>query len=356
MTWAIVKPDHLGDLVLSSAAIRAIVECQPDTVLFVSAGNVPVARYLFPTIEIRTIAFSHLSKGGAGDQIPDLTSFEIVAFLRSDGVITPRWASLRTHAAILPGDTHEDHQSLIDYTVASCLAGRYDIDRHFYGGRQERVIGKAVAEPRRIGLSVGSGYHANTWPVVRWIEMAKGLLDGVDRVTILCGPAERDKAAFMVARLGSPAHLDLCVGGADLGAFLDQVDGLDLVVASDGGTAHLCSLVTPVVSVFGPSPFRRFAPFGRLNRLLTREMPCSPCCQYVSSIVNGCLTTECMTAIEPGQVMTAIGLRLDARSRARSLPARDGVFMHVGVSHIARERKLAAFHGEMDHGGQSEAA
>lgn len=356
MSWAIVKPDHVGDLILSSAAIRAVAAIRPDVVLFVSVGNVPLARHLFPDLDVRTITFGHLSKGRVEDRIPDLGAFEVVAFLRSDGVITRQWASLRTRAAILPDDTHDDHQSLIDYTVAHALAGRYDIDRLFYGERLERVLGKSLAGPRRIGLSIGSGFHANAWPVTRWLAMAKRLLDGVDGLTIVCGPAEREKAAFMAARLGAPAALDLCVGGTDLGGFLQQVDGLDLVVASDGGTAHLCSLVTPVVSVFGPSPFRRYAPFGRLNRLLTRQMPCSPCCQYASTVVNGCLTTECMTAIEPRDVMPAIGMRLDARSRARSLPPRAGVHLHVGVSHIARERKLAAFHGEMEHGVRSDAA
>lgn len=341
MTYAVIKPDHLGDLILSSAAIRAIGAAYPDTVLFVASKNVALAKYLFPNLDIRTIDLAHLSKAGESSRIPDLTAFEAVAFLRSDGVLTDNWAALRTHRFLLPRDTHALHQSVIDYTVASLLAGPYDIDTAFYGSRAERVTAKALTPPRRVGLSIGSGFHANTWPVTRWIEAASMLLRRTDGVTILCGPAEEDKARYILDRLGQPRSANVVVGGFDIGAFIDAVDDLDLVVASDGGTAHLCSLVTPIVSIFGPSPFRRYAPYGRLNRLLTRDLSCSPCCQYATELVNGCLTTECMTQITARHLEQVLEIPLSPYAGEYSL--KDDVHVYSGVSHIARERLLANF-------------
>ncbi len=55
--------------------------------------------------------------------------------------------------------------------------------------------------------------------------------------------------------LKQPRAVDVVVGGNEIADFMSAVDTLDLVVASDGGTAHLCSLVTPIVSVFGPQSF-----------------------------------------------------------------------------------------------------
>lgn len=343
MTYAIIKPDHLGDLVLSSAAIRAITAAHPDAVLFVASKNVGLARYLFPRIEIRTIDLAHLSKSGEGSRIPDLSCFDAVAILRNDAVLAEDWAALRTRGFLLPRDTHGLHQTMIDYTVASLLSGPYDIDAAYYGDRAERVIAKAVAPPRRIGLSIGSGFHANTWPITQWVEAARALLLRTDGVTILCGPAERDTAEYILTRLGRPGTANIVIGGQDIGAFVDAVDELDLVVASDGGTAHLCSLVTPIVSVFGPSPFRRYAPYGRFNRLLTRELSCSPCCQYATELVNGCLTTECMTLISTRHLERALALPLEPDTAPRSLPPEDGVNLYLGVSHIARGRRLAWF-------------
>ncbi len=343
MTHAIIKPDHLGDLILSSPAIRAITALHPDSVLFVASRNVALANYLFPGTEIRTIEFAHLSKASGADRIPDLREFETVAFLRSDGVITENWAALRTHGFLLPMDTHDAHQSMIDYTVASWLVGDYDIDAAFFGDRLRRIAAKALSVPRRVGLSIGSGFHANAWPVLRWVEAARHLLTRTDTLTILCGPAERNKAAFIAKQIGQPAAVEIVVGGGDFGAFVSSVDDLDLVVASDGGTAHLCSLVTPIVSVFGPSPFRRYAPYGRWNRLLTRQMACSPCCQYATELVNGCLTTECMTQITTKHLDRALAVSLDAQPRAGALRIDDDVHLHVGVSHAARERHIARY-------------
>lgn len=44
---AIVKPDHFGDLVLSRAAIRAVLASYPDAAVFVASRNLPLARFLF---------------------------------------------------------------------------------------------------------------------------------------------------------------------------------------------------------------------------------------------------------------------------------------------------------------------
>ena len=85
----------------------------------------------------------------------------------------------------------------------------------------------------------------------------------------------------------------------------DRDAAADWVVASDGGAGHLCSLAVPILSIFGGSPFRRYAPFGRRNRLMTQELPCSPCCQYMSRAINGCLSIECLVGITPRQVLAS---------------------------------------------------
>ncbi len=343
MRVAILKPDHIGDLILSSPAIRTIAARERDAALFISPKNLPIAQFLFPDIELREIELGHLSKSGQTFSIPDLREFEMVAFLRSDAVLNEQWARLRTRDFILPADTHDIHQSLIDFSVATYFGGTYDIDAAFFGSKEQNVARKAGRAPRHIGLSIGSGFHANAWAIQRWTEMARALLPAMDQIVLLCGPAEREKADLIAARLGSPHRVSVMEGGGDVALFVSAVDDLDLVVASDGGTAHLCSLVTPVLSIFGPSPFRRYAPFGKFNRLLTRRLSCSPCCQYATSLVNGCLTTECMTEIKAGDVQWALGLPPVHCEGARLVVSRDGVDLYLGVSHLNREAYIERF-------------
>ena len=343
MKVAIIKPDHFGDLILSSPAIRTIASRERDTVLFIASRNRRLAQFLFPDIEVRDIEFGHLSKDGRSTSIPDLTQFEMVAVLRKDSVLTDDWARLRTHGSIMPADTLDVHQSLIDFSVAAYFGGEYDIDAAFFGSALQSVDEKATRVPRRVGLSIGSGFHANAWPAQRWVETARDLLSTTDSIVLLCGPAERDKATLIAARLGWPKSVSIVEGGGDIASFVSAVDDLDLVVASDGGTAHLCSLVTPIVSIFGPSPFRRYAPFGRFNRLLTRRLPCAPCCQYAAALVNGCLTTECMTGIAAKDVGSTLASPPAHGEQPRLSRSRNGVDLYLGVSHLHRDALLDKF-------------
>jgi heptosyltransferase-2 len=87
---AIVKPDHLGDLVLASPAMRAIWNRFGGGVeFFVSSATIPLLRYFFPgAAEVHRTDLSHLAKGHSvnitalelGDR---LRRFDTVFFLRS---------------------------------------------------------------------------------------------------------------------------------------------------------------------------------------------------------------------------------------------------------------------------------
>ena len=114
-----------------------------------------------------------------------------------------------------------------------------------------------------------------------------------------------------------------------------------MVVASDGGTAHLCSLRVRVVSLFGASPLFRYAPFGRWNRAVSLRLACSPCCQYATDIVNGCLSVECMSALEAADALHALSMPVEPEPFPREVRRPAGRRLYLGLSHIARDAKLA---------------
>jgi hypothetical protein len=45
---AVLKPDHLGDLVLAAPAINFLATTDSDVALFVAPKNVAIAKLLFP--------------------------------------------------------------------------------------------------------------------------------------------------------------------------------------------------------------------------------------------------------------------------------------------------------------------
>ena len=323
---AILKPDHLGDLVLSAPAIRAIRAHRADVTLFVAPGSVGLARYLFPDIgDIRPVAFAHLSRrpvdaAGSEAVARELDEFTFLFCLRDDPVMRDLAGRLSIDHVIAGGD-HLTHETVIQQRAVAPVIGAYSRTRHFSG-----VPIRWTQRPTHVALCVAAGFPTNRWPNAYWLDLARRLAARDVFVSLVGGPAERADLAVLSRLLTRVPH-QVVEGGDDFGAFLDALEGVDIVVAADGGTAHICSLRKPICSVFGSSPWRRYAPFGRDNVLITRDEPCSPCVQFSSTEVNGCLTRECTALLRPSQVAGVLF------SNGIDFSGVSGVRVERGVSH-----------------------
>jgi hypothetical protein len=319
----------------------------PNLTLFVASKTLKLARHLFPGVELRTMDLPHLLKSGGRVEVPDLSGYDLVLFLRRDGVITPEWARVRTRDFVMPEESHAHHQSILDYSVASEVVPDYDMDALYYGERLHSVRAKALSRPAKVGFSIGSGFFTNAWPLTRWIEAGRMLQAEGREVFIVGGPAEVATSEFLFRKLGLNRS-NLIIGGSDFGALYGELDQLDLVIASDGGTAHLCSVSTPIISLFGSSPINRYAPFGRWNRTISLRLPCSPCCQYARREANGCLSVECLSEIDSEDVQAAMAYTMNARPRSYSLDLGRGRTLFIGLSHLGQTRKMAERRLEAD--------
>jgi heptosyltransferase-2 len=328
---AILKPDHLGDLVLASPAIRAICRRYRDVVLFVSSASRHLARYLFgDSVELRCVNFHHLARLPAESVDPsrfarELDRFDYVFCLRDDPTLRAMLDDVAAPHRVVFG-SHSIHETASHKQAVAEIVGDYSRTELF----SELSI-RWPAALAKVALCVAAGFPTNRWPNVRWIEFADRLSrDGLS-IVLVGGPGESDDLRLLSRLLARVPH---CVvqGGDDFGEFLDALDDVDLVVATDGGTAHICSLRKPICSIFGASPWRRYAPFGRDNVVLTRDELCSPCVQFSSEEVNACLTRECMSAILPRRVHQV------ARSNGLDFSPVRGLRVERGVSH----RRFAA--------------
>jgi heptosyltransferase-2 len=330
----ILKPDHLGDLVLASPAIAALRRRFTDLTLFCHPKSIGLAEHLFPGLPARPVLFPHLDKDRTSDRG---ASWRLRAALwgQVDLLICLRWdehiqclvagldcdcrggggASIDTHVAV------EHRRVVFPYTDG------YDVlTSYLYLGCP------SPARPARlgaVGLCIAAGFHLNTWPLCHWLDLATRLHRQGITTVVLGGPAEATRlhvlATAIHERLGY--HPRVLTGGRDFGGFLRAVaEAVDLVVATDSGTAHLAALVRPVVSLFGGSPWRRFAPLGRDNVVLSRHYPCSPCSQFVRDRVNLCHTQECLVNLLPRQVHACLNVYWEGGDRSGSLPV-DGVWM-----------------------------
>lgn len=323
---AILKPDHLGDLVLSVPAIRTIQARSQAVTLFVASGSVQLAGFLFPEIEdIRPVSFAHLSRHPVvgiepADAARLMDGFDFLFVLRDDPIMRAVAGHLSIDHAIASGG-HLMHETAIQQRAVAAVLGAYSRSRAF---SPAPIFWPGP--PSHAALCLAAGFPTNRWPNAYWYDLAIALLSRGVALTLTGGPAERQDIALLSRLLRRLPHRVL-IGGADFGAFLDALDPVDVVIAADGGTAHLCSLRKPICSVFGSSPWRRYAPFGRDNIMLTRDEACSPCVQFSANQVNGCVSRECLALLRPAQVAAVLF------SNGIDFSGISGVRIERGVSH-----------------------
>jgi ADP-heptose:LPS heptosyltransferase len=321
---AIVKPDHLGDLVLSVPAIRAAEKYFGAITLFVSERCRGLAHFLFPNAQLQNINFPHLARSkvfaanldAAGEK---LEGFDLVLWLRNDPFIHKFATELKTSQDFIRDD-YSTHEAVLQKEMLLRHLPNYSRTELFGEHRWPENI-------KRIGLSIGSGFPTNQWPMVYWVELAAALTGFGVEITLIAGPAEQQQTRLL--NKAFPHFSRTVVGSDDYARFLDEISNLDLIIATDGGTGHLCSLAKPMLSIFASSPWRRFAPFGKDNVVITRDLSCSPCCNFSMAEVNGCMTRECSIGIYPDIIASILIEGLAELSSARAV-------MRRGTSHAIR--------------------
>jgi heptosyltransferase-2 len=307
MRVAILKPDHLGDLVLAAPAIAALTRRFDELTLLCHPDSVPLARHLFPAQERRTILFPHLDRKhelrtDAQPLFEVRDDYDLFFCLRWDEFIKSHLERAGVTYQAAESQSLDVHVAVEQRDVVYPWTGPYDLLTSFSYALRPREFPRQVD---RVGLCISAGFALNAWPLNHWLELAERLHNRHIECAFIGGPCEATKLkslaeAFRASMGIAPRVL---IGDLDFGAFLHELaDVVDLVIATDSGTGHLASLVRPVLSLFGGSPWRRFAPLGQYNAIVTRQLPCSPCPQFDRQLVNTCVTRECLSNLLPSQV------------------------------------------------------
>jgi len=114
-------------------------------------------------------------------------------------------------------------------------------------------------------MNPGAGWGAKRWPVERYGDVARALLNRGVRVFVNAGPGEVLLADTVVKRTGGGAVALLC-SVEQLIAIMRRVS---LAIAGDTGPLHLaCAMGKPVVGIYGPTDPSRNGPFGTRYKVL----------------------------------------------------------------------------------------
>jgi ADP-heptose:LPS heptosyltransferase len=135
---------------------------------------------------------------------------------------------------------------------------------------REEAAGLLPAGPTYVGIAPGSRQADKNWPIERFCAVARRLTDEGLTPVFLLGPQEPETQARIAALEPDALTLNAPTEERRPGESLDRLvargERLSALLANDNGVGHLLGAAgVPVVSLFGPTDPRKWAPVAPAN-------------------------------------------------------------------------------------------
>ena len=157
-----------------------------------------------------------------------------------------------------------------------------------------------------VAIHPGAGGVAKHWIPARWTSVANTLMAAGYQVIVTGGPEEAALVRQVCAGVTGTVHT--IVGEASLGQLAAVFERCALVMGVDSGPLHLAAATgAQTVVLFGPGDHLRFGPWGpsERHRVIRAGLWCSPC-GVLGACPRGTKPSECMTALPLSRVLPLI--------------------------------------------------
>jgi ADP-heptose:LPS heptosyltransferase len=173
---------------------------------------------------------------------------------------------------------------------------------------RSRLAALGTAAPR-VAVHPGGRFPTQRWAPERFAEVISGLTGRVGATClVLAGPGEES----LVERIVAATPDALAVGPLPVRGMMSLIAACDLLIGGNSGPLHVAgALGVPTISVMGPTDPARFAPRGPADRVVRRDLPCSPCGR------GRCWHHTCLRTIEPEDVLA------EAEATLRTVPLQE---------------------------------
>jgi lipopolysaccharide heptosyltransferase II len=316
----VVRPDHLGDLLFTTPALRALRQRHPDAHITALVGpwgaavlsNNPhvdqVTRLPFP-------GFSRQPKTSLWQPYGLLRNwarrlrgrYDVAYILRFDHW----WGALLTYLAAVPqrvGHAVPEVAPFLNRSIAY-TPGRHEVEQNLNLINWDSLDKQAftqvppttlpqhhplefhVSEPAAVWardllgdacpivIHPGAGAPVKLWRSERWAAVAEALTRETGAQILLTGsPAERSLCLEIATHMESEARV--MAGETTLDQLAAILNQSRLVLGLDSGPLHLAVAVgAPTVHLYGPVNPEIFGPWGspERHRVIVSAWPCVPC-------------------------------------------------------------------------------
>jgi len=324
----VVRPDNMGDVLLSGPAVRAVAASGASVTMAVSSRGREVASRLpgvggvveveLPWIAADPGSYDRRTHDALVDTFASVDADEAIVLTSFHQSALPTAALLRLAGVRRVTAVSEDYPgSLLDVRVAP--PGRmHEVERMLAvvaaaghrlppdddgSLRIERGRGtrRRPPEPGYVVVHPGASVPARTLPPEAWRAVIE-VLGETERVVVTGGGSEAGLVADVTSGSGPRVR---AAGTTSLDELLDLLAGARAVVVGNTGPAHLAAAVgAPVVSIFPPTVDpHAWRPWAVDHVLLgAQDVPCAGCRARI------CPESEqrCLTSITPADVVHAL--------------------------------------------------
>jgi len=208
------------------------------------------------------------------------------------------------------GDRHESEYWM---DVSGLLGARGPLSLEFPVGdadrasAQRKLAHKGIGGEQLLAVHPGTGWYGpgRRWAPERFAAAVSLILEKRSMRCVVLGTEEDVEAATRVLDLLGEQAVSL-VNETPLGELGAVLEGCSLLLANDGGVAHVSAAVgTPVIAIFGPSNDRAWRPLQ--GTVVAADITCRPCFyrDFERGLPNGCATRECLALVTPRMVAGA---------------------------------------------------
>ncbi len=312
----IIRPDHLGDVLLSTPAIQAIKRKRPDMSIHVLCGEWAadlLANYdeIDLVLTLRFPGFQRHANSSAGNpwllaaksaQMLRQIGYSSAIIMRRDhwwGAMLAFFAGIRERIGYNLPNVAPFLTTALQYQNQHAVKQNLRLAEPWIGAtRSEPIklvypleaddrgyIDKYLAEWRInpnqpvICIHPGSGADIKLWQAEKWAKAADMLAAQFSTAIIFTGSSsEAALISDIAAKMKENAYI--IAGSTKIGQLAALYQRSLLVLGPDSGPMHLAAAVdTPTVTLFGPADPNEFAPWGspRRHAILTSHIGCRPC-------------------------------------------------------------------------------
>jgi len=151
-----------------------------------------------------------------------------------------------------------------------------------------------------INISASPRWSTKRWPLEYLICLCQELELKDIRVVITGTQDDLGLASLLVNSLKNTKIINAC-GKTTVNELAVLIKRCHVFVSADSSPLHIASAVgTPFIALFGPTDHRRHLPPGKDCIVINRNLNCSPCYK------TKCRSKRCMAGIEPAEVLEAI--------------------------------------------------